>query len=140
MAFLAKSRSATVLVAVVVAASSALLAQNGGPNKHPDHAGIPDARHIIGQSIVATERSLEALQSYIRPSWPNPAPDPPASSIKGFRRASQRSGENAASLALVCYAKSSFLWKDARDPRFDPERNGYGVPFTSLVRGQLSFW
>jgi hypothetical protein len=66
MAFLAKSRSATVLVAVVVGASSssALLAQNGGPNKHPDHAGIPDARHIIGQSIVATERSLEARDRY----------------------------------------------------------------------------
>ena len=64
MAFLAKSRSATVLVAVVVAASSALFAQNGGPNKLPDHAGIPDARHIIGQSIVATERSLEARDRY----------------------------------------------------------------------------
>jgi len=37
-------------------------------------------------------------------------------------------------------AKPSFLWKDARDPRFDSERNGHGVPFTSLVGGQLSFW
>jgi hypothetical protein len=36
-------------------------------------------------------------------------------------------------------AKSSFLWKDARDPRFHSERNGHGVPFTSLVGGQLSF-
>jgi hypothetical protein len=45
-------------------ASSALFAQNGGPNKLPDHAGIPDTRHIIGQSIVATERSLEARDRY----------------------------------------------------------------------------
>jgi hypothetical protein len=62
MEFLAKSRIATVLV--VVAASSALFAQNAGPDKFQDHAGIPDARHIIGQSVVATERSLEARDRY----------------------------------------------------------------------------
>ena len=62
MGFLAKSRIATVLV--VVAASSALFAQNGGPEKLQDHASIPDARHIIGQSVVATERSLEARDRY----------------------------------------------------------------------------
>ncbi len=55
-------------------------------------------------------------------------------------KTSQRSIENAASLALVCDAKSSFLRKGARDPRFDPGRNGHGVPLTSLVGGQLSFW
>jgi len=62
MGFLAKSRIATVLV--VVAASSALFAQNGGPEKLQDHASIPDARHIIGQSVVATERSLQARDRY----------------------------------------------------------------------------
>ena len=62
MGFLAKFRIATVLV--VVAASSALFAQNGGPEKLQDHASIPDARHIIGQSVVATERSLEARDRY----------------------------------------------------------------------------
>jgi hypothetical protein len=62
MGFLAKSRIATVLV--VVAASSALFAQNGGPEKLQDHASIPDARHIIGQSVVATERSLLARDRY----------------------------------------------------------------------------
>jgi hypothetical protein len=62
MAFLAKSRIATVLV--VVAASSALFAQNDGPDKPQDHASIPDARHIVGQSVVATERSLEARDRY----------------------------------------------------------------------------
>ncbi len=62
MKFLAKSRIATVLA--VVAASSALFAQNRGPEQLQDHASIPDARHIIGQSVVATERSLEARDRY----------------------------------------------------------------------------
>jgi hypothetical protein len=42
--------------------------------------------------------------------------------------------------ALVCYAKTSFLWKGARDTRFDPARNGHGVRLTSLTVGQLSYW
>ena len=62
MEFLTKSRIATVLV--VVAASSALFAQNGVPDKLQDHASIPDARHIIGQSVLAAERSLEARDRY----------------------------------------------------------------------------
>jgi hypothetical protein len=62
MKFLAKSRIATALL--VVAASSALSAQNRGPEQLQDHASIPDARHIIGQSVVATERSLEARDRY----------------------------------------------------------------------------
>jgi hypothetical protein len=62
MKFLAKSRIATVLA--VVAASSALFAQNSAPHKLQNGVSIPDARHIIGQSIVATERSLEALDRY----------------------------------------------------------------------------
>jgi hypothetical protein len=62
MEFLTKSRIATVLA--VVAASSALFTQNNAPDKLQDHASIPDARHIIGQSVVATERSLQALDRY----------------------------------------------------------------------------
>jgi hypothetical protein len=62
MKFLDKSRIATVLA--VVAASSVLFAQNRGPEQLQDHASIPDARHIIGQSVVATERSLEARDRY----------------------------------------------------------------------------
>jgi hypothetical protein len=58
MKLLAKSRIATVLA--VVAASSGLFAQNRGPEQVQDHARIPDARHIFGQSVQATERSLEA--------------------------------------------------------------------------------
>jgi hypothetical protein len=62
MKFLAKSRIATVLA--VLAASSVLFAQNRGPEQLQDHPSIPDARHIIGQSVVATERSLEARERY----------------------------------------------------------------------------
>jgi hypothetical protein len=57
MKFLAKSRIATALL--VVAASSVLFAQNNGPDKPQNRVSIPDARHIIGQSVHATERSLE---------------------------------------------------------------------------------
>lgn len=62
MKFLAKSRIATVLA--VLAASSVLFAQNRGPEQLQDHPIIPDARHIIGQSVLATERSLEARDRY----------------------------------------------------------------------------
>ena len=62
MKFLAKSRIATVLA--VVATSSVLFAQNRGSEQVQDHASIPDARHIIGQSVLATERSLEARDRY----------------------------------------------------------------------------
>jgi hypothetical protein len=62
MKFLAQSRIATLLA--VVTASSVLFAQNRGPEQLQDHASIPDARHIIGQSVVATERSLEARDRY----------------------------------------------------------------------------
>jgi hypothetical protein len=37
-------------------------------------------------------------------------------------------------------AKPSFLWRDARDPKFDSERNGHGVPFTSIVAGPTEFF
>jgi len=62
MEFLIKSRIATLLV--LVAASSVLFAQNGGPDKLQDHASIPDAHQIIDQSVVATERSLQARDRY----------------------------------------------------------------------------
>jgi hypothetical protein len=58
MKFLVKSRTATALLAV--AASSALFAQSSGPDKPQNRVSIPDACLIIGQSIQATERSLEA--------------------------------------------------------------------------------
>src|ERR1700731_1326299 len=62
MEFLAKSRIGTLLV--VIAASSALFAQDSGPDEHRIHASVPDARQIVGQSIAATERSWQARNHY----------------------------------------------------------------------------
>jgi hypothetical protein len=62
MEFLAKSRIATALV--VVAASSVLFAQSGGPDGHQDNATTQDALHIVGRSIGATERSLQVRDRY----------------------------------------------------------------------------
>jgi hypothetical protein len=62
MEFLTKSRIATVLG--LITASSVLFAQNGVPDKLQDHASIPDARHIMGQSVQAAERSLEVRDRY----------------------------------------------------------------------------
>jgi hypothetical protein len=62
MEFLVKSRIGTLLV--VVAASSALFAQNGGPNESQDHASVLHARQIVSQSVAATERSWQARDHY----------------------------------------------------------------------------
>jgi hypothetical protein len=62
MEFLAKSRIGTLLV--VVAASSALFAQNSGPDKHQNHASVLDAGQIMGQSVAATERSWQVRDHY----------------------------------------------------------------------------
>jgi hypothetical protein len=62
MEFLAKYRIGTLLV--VVAASSALFAQDSGPDKSQNHAGVLDARQIVGLSVAATERSWQARDHY----------------------------------------------------------------------------
>jgi hypothetical protein len=63
MEFLAKSRIGTLLV--VIAASSALFAQDSGPDDHQSHASVLDARQIVGQSVAATERSWQARNHYV---------------------------------------------------------------------------
>jgi len=63
MEFLAKSQIGKLLV--VFAASSALFAQNGGPEKQQNPASVLDARQIVGQSLVATEHSWQARGEYI---------------------------------------------------------------------------
>jgi hypothetical protein len=50
---------------VVVAASTALFAQNSGPDKHQNHASVLDARQIVGLSVAALERSWQARDHYI---------------------------------------------------------------------------
>jgi len=63
MEFLAKSRIGTFLV--VIAASSALFAQDSGPDEQQSHASVLDARQIVGQSVAATERSWQARNHYV---------------------------------------------------------------------------
>jgi hypothetical protein len=63
MKFLARSRIGTLLI--VVAASSALFAQDSGPDKLPTPASVLDARQIVGKSLVATEHSWQARDEYI---------------------------------------------------------------------------
>ena len=63
MEFLNKSRSGMLLV--LVAASSALFAQNSGPDKYQNPVDVLDARQVVGQSVAATERSWQARDHYI---------------------------------------------------------------------------
>jgi hypothetical protein len=58
MEFLIKSGIGTLLA--VVAASSALFAQNSGPDKLQNHPSILDARQIVALSVAAAERSWQA--------------------------------------------------------------------------------
>jgi hypothetical protein len=58
----AKSRMAILLV--MVAASTALFAQNSGPDKPQNQASVPDARQIVSLSVAATERSWQARGHY----------------------------------------------------------------------------
>jgi hypothetical protein len=63
MEFLPKSR--VVVLFVLLAASSALLAQNGAPQTFPTDKSVLDARQIVIRSIAATERSWQARGHYI---------------------------------------------------------------------------
>jgi hypothetical protein len=63
MEILTKSRMAMLLV--MVAASTALLAQSGGPDKPQNDASVLNARQIVGLSITATERSWQVRNHYI---------------------------------------------------------------------------
>jgi hypothetical protein len=62
MQVLAKSRMEILLV--MIAASTALFAQSSGPDKLQNHATVPDARQIVGQSVATTERSWDARDHY----------------------------------------------------------------------------
>jgi hypothetical protein len=62
MEILAKSRVEMLLV--MVAASTALFAQSGGPDTPRNHASVLDARQIVGPSVTATEHSWEARGHY----------------------------------------------------------------------------
>jgi hypothetical protein len=57
-----KSRMAILLV--MGAASTALFAQNSGPDKPQNQASVPDARQIVSLSVAATKRSWQARGHY----------------------------------------------------------------------------
>src|SRR5580698_5846448 len=63
MEFLAKSGIGALLISVV--ACSSLFAQNSGPERHQNPQDIPDARQIVGQSLVAAEHNWQARDEYI---------------------------------------------------------------------------
>jgi len=52
------------MLLVMVATSAALFAQGSGPDNPQNHASVLEARQIVGLSIVATERSLQARDHY----------------------------------------------------------------------------
>jgi hypothetical protein len=62
MEILTKIRMEMLLV--MVAASTALLAQSSRPEKPQNDASVLDARQIVELSIVATERSWQARDHY----------------------------------------------------------------------------
>jgi hypothetical protein len=63
MEILARFRIGALLA--VVAASSPLLAQSGGPDKPQSLPTVLDARQIVSQSLLATERSWQARGEYV---------------------------------------------------------------------------
>jgi hypothetical protein len=50
---------------MAAAASSALFAQNKGSDKPQNPSNVPDARQIVGQSVVAAEHSWQARNEYV---------------------------------------------------------------------------
>jgi hypothetical protein len=58
------AKSGAQMLLLMVAASTALLAQNTRPETPQNQASIVDAREILGPSVVATERSWQARDHY----------------------------------------------------------------------------
>jgi hypothetical protein len=52
------------ILLVMVAASTTLFAQSGGPDAPENHASVADALQIVGPSVVATQRSWQARDHY----------------------------------------------------------------------------
>jgi hypothetical protein len=58
------TKSGMGMLLVMVAASTALLAQSSGPDMPQKHASVADVRQIVSPSVVATERSWQARDHY----------------------------------------------------------------------------
>jgi hypothetical protein len=58
------ANSSIAVLAIMLAASAAVFAQNSGPNKTENPAKILDAREIVALSVAATERSWRVRDHY----------------------------------------------------------------------------
>jgi hypothetical protein len=58
------AKSGVPMLLLMMAASTALLAQSTGPETPPNQASVADARQIVSPSVVATERSWHARDRY----------------------------------------------------------------------------
>jgi hypothetical protein len=58
------TKSGMGMLLVMVAASTALLAQSSGPDMPQKHASVADVGQIVSPSVVATERSWQARDHY----------------------------------------------------------------------------
>src|ERR1700687_170695 len=58
------TKSGMQVFLVMVAASTALFAQSGNPDKPQKQTSVADARQIVSPSVVATERSWQARDRY----------------------------------------------------------------------------
>jgi hypothetical protein len=58
------TKSGTGMLLIMVAASTALLAQSRGPDTPQKHVSVADVRQIMSPSVVATERSWQARDHY----------------------------------------------------------------------------
>ncbi len=57
-------KSGLGIFVLVMAASTALFGQSSGPKEPENHAGLTEARQIVGPSVLATERSWEIRDHY----------------------------------------------------------------------------
>jgi hypothetical protein len=58
------AKSGVQMLLVIVACSTALLAQSSGPDASQNQASVTDARQIVLPSVVATQRSWQARDHY----------------------------------------------------------------------------
>jgi hypothetical protein len=59
-----RTKSPVEVFLVMLAASAALFAQSGGPDKPQNHASVLDASQIVSLSVAASERSWQARDHY----------------------------------------------------------------------------
>jgi hypothetical protein len=59
-----RTKSPVEVFLVMLAASAALFAQSGGPDKPQNHTSVLDASQIVSLSVAASQRSWQARDHY----------------------------------------------------------------------------